>query len=73
MLDFLLERGAPLEVLNDYGGTPLDTLAFLAGNQPQPAVDYAAMAERLREHGPTPDAFDFRTAFPAPVDEKALG
>lgn len=51
MLDFLLERRAPLEVHNAYGGTPLDAAVYMAVNLPTPGVDYPAVAARLLAAG----------------------
>lgn len=43
----LLERGAPLEVKNTWGGTVLDSTAYFAVFQPVEAVNYSAVLETL--------------------------
>lgn len=43
----LLERGAPLEVKNTWGGTVLDSTAYFAVFQPIDGVDYSAVLEFL--------------------------
>ena len=50
MLDLakrLLERGAPLEVENKWGGTVLDSTAHFAVHMPVEGVDYRAALEAL--------------------------
>jgi ankyrin repeat protein len=47
IIETLLERGAPLEVRNTWGGTVLDSTAWFAVNAPMPDVDYPRVIERL--------------------------
>jgi len=51
ILEWLLERGAPLEAHNTYGGTVLDGTCWGAANAPVPGVDYPAIVERLCRAG----------------------
>lgn len=53
---FLLDRDAPLEIVNDYGGTVLDTLCWAAVNMPKPHVDYPALVQTLLKAGAKKDA-----------------
>jgi len=49
-IKLLLEYGAPLEVRNRYGGTPLGQALWSAGNNDSGA-DYAPIIETLRRAG----------------------
>lgn len=51
IIETLLERGAPLEVRNTWGGTVLDSTAWFAVNAPTPDVDYPRVIERLLAAG----------------------
>jgi hypothetical protein len=44
---FLLDNKASTEIINDYGGTPLDTLCWFTTNIPNSEVDYVKMARLL--------------------------
>ncbi len=69
VFEMLLAHRAPLEIPNDYGGTPLDFLAWVAGHGPLPGVDYPYFARRLLDAGASAGAV---TPFPtglADLDE----
>ena len=51
MITFLLNRGAPLETTNDYGGTVLDTLCWSAVNMPRSNINYPDIVQTLLEAG----------------------
>ena len=51
IIETLLERGAPLEMRNTWGGTVLDSTCWFAVNAPAPAVDYSRVIERLLAAG----------------------
>jgi len=55
IVDMLLERGAPLEVRNTWGGTVLDSTIWFVVNFPQPDADYPRIIERLLQAGADPD------------------
>ena len=52
-IEVLLARGAPLEALNDYGGTVLDSTLWFVFNGPAPGVDYPRVIRRLIAAGAT--------------------
>ena len=54
VVDALLRRGAPLEAVNVWGGTVLDSTASFAVYQPFPGIDYAAVLGRLIAAGADP-------------------
>ena len=51
LIKVLLERGAPLEVKNRWGGTVLASTAYFAIYQPVQGVDYPAVLEALLDAG----------------------
>ncbi len=51
----LIDRGAPLEVENRWGGTVLDSTAHSAYHGPVPGVDYGAVFELLIARGANSD------------------
>ena len=65
LVKLLLEKGAPLEARNTWGGTVLDSTVYFAVNQPMTTPcashDYAAVAETLLAAGADPAAV---TPFP---------
>ena len=67
MMTFLLERGAPLEARNRYGGTVLGQTCWFALHHPYADVDYAAVVEFLLRAGA-----DARAAGPRPLGVTAI-
>ena len=59
LIRLLLEHGAPLEAVNQWGGTVLDSTGWFAMNNPAAGVDYAAVMEMLIAAGA-----DVNAAFP---------
>jgi hypothetical protein len=55
IVDMLLERKAPLEVRNTWGGTVLDSTIWFAVNNPTPGADYLDIVSRLLKAGADPD------------------
>jgi ankyrin repeat protein len=55
LMERLLERGAPLEVKNTWGGTVLDSTAYFALHQPVHGVDYQRVLEILIARGANVD------------------
>ena len=56
VIGLLLARGAPLEALNAYGGTVLDSTLWFVYHAPVPGVDYARVIRRLVDAGARTDA-----------------
>lgn len=55
LIDVLIDRGAPLEAMNRWDGTVLDSTAHFAYHSPFPDVDYAAVFELLIARGANAD------------------
>jgi ankyrin repeat protein len=55
IVDMLLERKAPLEARNTWGGTVLDSTIWFAVNNPTPGADYLDIVSRLLKAGADPD------------------
>lgn len=68
VVDELLRRGAPLEVLNAWQGTVLDSTLHFALYMPVSGVDYVIMLERLLEAGADVRVVEYPTREPA-IDE----
>jgi hypothetical protein len=64
VMRILIERGAPLEARNRWGGTVLDSTMWFAVNFPANGVDYARVARQLLAAGADPDEV---TPFPTGV------
>ena len=64
--DFLLQHGAPLEITNNYGGTPLDTLCWAAVNIGDPDIQYPVFIDLLLRSGASAKAVD---PFPTGLDD----
>jgi ankyrin repeat protein len=69
VIERLLERGAPLEVENMWGGTVLDSTMHFVLHQPVKSVDYAAVFELLLAAGANPNAVDPSPSGNARVDD----
>ena len=51
LVDMLLDRGARLELVNQWGGTVLDSTVYFAVRGPRRGVDYMPVIERLIARG----------------------
>jgi hypothetical protein len=69
VMPLLIDRGAPLEVRNTWGGTVLDSTVYFAMNQPVAGADYPAVIERLLAAGADIEAVDPRPTGIASIDE----
>ncbi len=69
IVQLLIDRGAPLEVRNTWGGTVLDSTVYFAMNQPVVGVDYPAVIERLLAAGADIEAVDPRPTGITSIDE----
>jgi hypothetical protein len=69
VIERLLERGAPLEEENVWGGTVLDSTMHFVLNQPVKGVDYAIVFELLLAAGANPNAVDPSPSGNARVDD----
>ena len=55
LIELMLARGAPLEALNEYGGTVLSSTLWFLDNAPVPGVDYPRVIQRLVDAGARTD------------------
>lgn len=69
VVQVLIDRGAPLEVRNTWGGTVLDSTVYFAMNQPVAGADYPAVIERLLAAGADIEAVDPKPTGITSIDE----